>query len=87
MTANRPRDWFRILRDLMGAGVSMSEVGRRCGRTVGAVQHWSDGGEPRDSDARTVMALYKKHCPEKYRVHMMQIHPDMVFADPEPQRG
>lgn len=75
---HRPRDWFRILRDLMAAGVSMNEVARRCGRTVGSVQHWSEGGEPKDTDARTVLALYRKHCPGQYWTHMALIEPELV---------
>ncbi len=78
MSRTKPRDWFRILRDLMAAGVSMNEVGRRCGRTVGSVTHWGEGGEPKDSDARVVLSLYKKHCPERYQIHMQEFDPDML---------
>lgn len=82
----RRRDWFRILRDLMAEKVSMHEVGRHCGRVVQTVQHWSDGGEPKDTDARTVLALYKKHCPEKYQLHMAAFQPDaldVVYVAPD----
>jgi hypothetical protein len=66
------RDWFRILRDLMEAGMSMNEVGRKCNRIGGTVMHWANGGEPRESDARIVLALYAKHCPEKYAEHQRE---------------
>ena len=65
----RRRDWFWVIRTLMRYGVSMGEVARACGRDVGAVKHWQDGGEPKDSDARTVLALLAKHAPEEYRRH------------------
>ncbi len=66
---SRKRDWFRILRDLMAAGVSMGEVGRKCGRNLTTVKGWADGSEPKESDARVVLALYAKYCPEKYVEH------------------
>ncbi len=66
------RDWFKILRDLMNAGVSMSYVGRKCGLTPAAVKAWADGGDPKDSDARVVLALYLKHCPQQFTEHQQQ---------------
>jgi len=69
----RRRDWFRIIRDLMYAGVPMTQVARACGRSKKAVFHWAEGGEPKDSDARTVLALYRKHCPEKYAEHVREV--------------
>lgn len=63
------RDWFRILRDLASAGVSMSHVARKCCRDVGTVFGWSQGGDPKEADARVVLALYAKHCPAQYRAH------------------
>lgn len=66
---NRRRDWFTILRDLMRAGVSMSKVARKCGRDVSAARGWANGGEPKESDARVVLALYAKHCPQQYLAH------------------
>lgn len=80
--ASRRRDWFRILRDLMAVGVSMSEVGRKCGKSKDAVQGWSEGSEPKESDARVVLALYAKHCPMEYVEHQAQfeIRVEMVHA-------
>jgi len=69
MATHRKRDWFVILRDLMKAGVSMSKVARKCNRDATTVYKWADGGEPKESDARVVLALYAKHCPGKYREH------------------
>lgn len=72
MTAARRRDWFRILRDLIAAGCSMSMVARKCNRDQGTVANWANGGEPKDSDARVVLALYAKYCPEKYAAHQRE---------------
>lgn len=77
-TKHKPRDWFRILRDLMAAGISMNKVARACGRTVQAVAHWAEGGEPKDSNARVVLALYRQHCPEKYDAHMKEFEPEVL---------
>ena len=68
-TATRRRDWFMILRHLMAEGISMGAVARKCGRDVCTVRNWGEGGEPKESDARTLLALYAKHCPAKYREH------------------
>lgn len=75
-TARRRRDWFRIIRDLMGAGVSMGLIGRKTGRDKTTVQNWADGSEPKESDARMVLALYAKHCPVEYTEHQkhFEIH-------------
>ena len=66
---SRRRDWFNVLRDLQKAGVSYREVARKCCKHVGAVQNWAEGGDPKDVDARVVMALYAKYCPEKFVAH------------------
>ena len=68
----RRRDWFWILRTLMRYGVSMGQVARSCGRDVGAVKHWQDGGEPKESDARIVLALLAKYAPDEYRMHQAE---------------
>jgi hypothetical protein len=77
---SRRRDWFRILRDLAAAGISMAEVGRKCGRSKDAVQGWSEGSEPKESDGRVVLALYAKHCPMEYLEHQrhFEIRVEMV---------
>ncbi len=65
-----PRDWWRILRDLKAAGVSLAAVGRKVDRDESTVWGWGErGAEPRESDARVVLALYAKHCPELYAQH------------------
>lgn len=78
------RDWFRILRDLMAAGVSMARIAKICGKSGGAstVQHWADGGDPKDADARVVLALYRRHCPEKYEAHMKEYEADVLDYQP-----
>jgi hypothetical protein len=78
------RPWFRILRDLMAVGVSMAKVAKMCGKSGGAstVQHWADGGEPKDSDARVVLGLYRRHCPEKYEAHMKEFEADVLDFQP-----
>lgn len=63
------RDWFQILRDLSAAGVPMAAVARKCNRNTSAVAAWADGGDPKESDARIVLALYARHCPLKYMAH------------------
>lgn len=68
----RRRDWFRILRDLMKVGVSMGHVARVCNRDAGTVQAWGEGSEPKESDARIVLALYAKYCPQQYIDHQRQ---------------
>lgn len=65
-----PRDWWRILRDLKAAGISLAAVGRKVGRDESTVWGWGErGAEPKESDARMVLALYAKHCPELYAQH------------------
>jgi hypothetical protein len=52
--------------------VSMGDIARHCGRDTGAVKHWQDGGEPKESDARIVLALMAKYAPHEYRAHQAQ---------------
>lgn len=68
----RRRDWFRIIRTLMRYGISMADIARHCGRDTGAVKHWQDGGEPKESDARIVLALMAKYAPTEYRAHQAE---------------
>lgn len=70
--AKRRRDWFAIIRTLMRYGISMADIARHCGRDTGAVKHWQDGGEPKESDARIVLALMAKYAPAEYRAHQAQ---------------
>lgn len=69
---SRRRDWERILLDLRAAGCSLSAVARKVNRDVGTVRLWMAGGEPKESDARIVLALYAKFCPVKYVRHQVQ---------------
>ncbi len=72
IVTKRRRDWFRIIRDLMAAGVSMNCVGRTCGRDPRTVQQWADGADPKDSDAQVVLVLYARHCPRLYSEHVRE---------------
>ena len=69
MVNGAKRDWFRVLRDLKAAGQSYHAVARRVGRNPTTVQAWAEGVEPKESDARMVLALYARFCPEKYVEH------------------
>jgi hypothetical protein len=70
--ATRKRDWFWIIRTLARFGVSMADIGRVTGRNVTAVKHWQNGGEPKESDARIVLALLAKHAPEEFARHQAE---------------
>lgn len=63
------RDWFRIIRDLNAAGVSMGTIARKTNHQTATVAAWADGGTPKETDARIVLALYSRHCPLKYLEH------------------
>lgn len=80
----RRRDWFYILRDLQKAGVSYREVARKCCKHVGAITNWAEGGEPRDTDARIVLALYARYCPEEFAAHQKLFD---VTSTPQPPNG
>lgn len=68
----RRRDWFVILRALARHGVSMSDVARACDRATTTVQAWGEGSEPKESDARIVLALWAKVAPDEYRRHQAE---------------
>lgn len=70
--SKRKRDWFHVIRTLMRYGVSMADVARATGRNLGAVKHWQNGGEPKESDARIVLALMAKHAPDEYLRHQKE---------------
>lgn len=65
----RRRDWFNILRDLKKAGISYHEVARKTNHAIATVVHWAEHGDPKDADARIVLALYAQHCPEQFTAH------------------
>lgn len=70
--ALRRRDWERVLLDLRSAGCSFSSVARVCNRDVSTVRLWVQGGDPKESDARIVLALYQRYCPDKFAAHQEQ---------------
>ena len=65
--SKRRRDWFQVIRTLARHGVKMPDIAKATGRNVSAVKHWAEGGEPKESDARIVLALLAKVSPEDYR--------------------
>lgn len=68
----RKRDWFHIIRTLAKYRISMAEIARQTGRNLGAVKHWQNGGEPKESDARIMLALLAKHAPDEYVKHQKE---------------
>lgn len=52
--------------------VTTTTVARLCGRDVKTVQHWANGGDPKDTDARVVLQLYARFCPAQYHEHEKQ---------------
>ena len=79
VSKQKRRDWFTIIRvHLVYAGVSQLKVASACHRDPKTVENWIYGGEPKDTDARIVLALYKQHCPEQYEQHMREFQPDML---------
>ena len=65
--SKRRRDWFTIIRTLAKHGIRMPAIAKATGRDPSAVKHWANGGEPKESDARIVLALLAKVSPEDYR--------------------
>lgn len=48
----------------------MRKIASKCGRNEYTVRGWAnDGADPKDTDARIVLALYAKHCPAEYAAH------------------
>ena len=80
MIRKRPRDWFKILRHLVRAGVSYAEVARHCNRNATTVQGWAEHSEPKESDARVVLALYRLHCPDEYQKEQDEIEREIRIA-------
>lgn len=70
--AKRKRDWFMIIRTLARFGVTMADIAKHTGRNLGSVKNWQNGGEPKESDARIVLALLAKHSPDEYRKHQAE---------------
>jgi hypothetical protein len=69
LSHGRRRDWFYILRSLAKAGMGMAKVARKVGRNKTTVHAWAEGSEPKESDARVVLALFAKLCPREYAAH------------------
>lgn len=56
----------------MKAGVTMHYVARKCDRDPATVWGWAEGSEPKESDARVVLALFAKNCPAEYAAHQRE---------------
>lgn len=71
MPSVKRRDWFQIIYiDLGRAGVSQSDVARACDCAPRTIGNWIQGGEPRDTEARIILSMYRKCCREKYEEHI-----------------
>ena len=57
----KPRDWEAIIAQLE-VHLDIRVIGRLVGKTPQAVRGWKEGCEPKDSDARRLMALHAKYC-------------------------
>lgn len=64
LTQIKRRDWDKIITDLVRAGLGVTEIGKRIGRTHGAIVNWREPGgrEPKESDARKLLALHRIVC-------------------------
>lgn len=80
------RDWGRILHGLARVGITYAEVGAKCNRNASTVANWAAGGDPKDSDARVVLALYAKHLPEDFLKDQAEfgVRPPSVSPPEEP---
>jgi hypothetical protein len=61
LTRIKRRDWEAIINALCAVGVSTLQIAAAVGRSDTAVHNWRLGGEPKESDARKVLALYRRH--------------------------
>lgn len=64
LTRIRRRDWEQIIRALCVAGVPHSAIAKHLGVWKSTVVNWQHGGEPKESNARKVLALYRRHVGE-----------------------
>jgi DNA-binding transcriptional regulator YiaG len=61
ITHIRRRDWDSIVQELQKKGLTRREIGRIIGIAHTSVLNWQQGGEPKESDARRLLALYRRH--------------------------
>jgi len=55
------RDWDRIITEIE-KHISLRGIAQAVHRSAPTVLSWKISGEPKDSDARRVLALYAKYC-------------------------
>ena len=60
-------DWSRLIRDLKGEGVSMSQIAERSGSSVPSVRRARDvqGADPQWSLAATIIQMHNYWCEGK----------------------
>jgi hypothetical protein len=51
-------DWFRVLADLLYAGVTLSEVSRQINVPKSTIRGWSSGSEPTHDDGYALLELW-----------------------------
>lgn len=64
LTRIKRRDWEAIINALGVAGCSQHDIAKHLGVHRSTVVGWHRGGEPKESDARRVLALYRRHIGE-----------------------
>lgn len=62
MTDYPREDWFRLLTDLQRAGVSHAKVAAILGISLGTLDGWKRGSEPRHCLGQALKALHAQHC-------------------------
>ncbi len=56
-------DWFRIIADLNGRGLSTHDISSRIGVAQSTLIGWkNDGAEPRYSDGNKLIILWQEIC-------------------------
>lgn len=80
------RDWKRILHGLASIGITYAEVAAKCNRNPSTVANWASGGDPKDTDARIVLALYARHLPEDFLQDQAEfgVRPPSISPSGEP---
>lgn len=55
-------DWFRVIVDLHGLGLTAATIGTKLGVTAARVRGWRQyGHEPKHSDGEALLALWAQH--------------------------
>lgn len=62
MTDHPREDWFRLLTDLQRAGISHAKVAVILDVSLGTLDGWKRGSEPRHCTGEALKALHAEHC-------------------------